>query len=302
MNFFSPIFCIQLTPAQPCRAHSARSRPGRLTMAQLWRATRWAAACHNTHPGHATAHLRTLRPHVTTYAMQTTHTTHLVDHLSPWHCPLQEEALSHALIPLSNSHMTHAKNACLQLGMDTGMDMGMDMGTQRCSASLLTCWISLRSNYPYTQMASTLYSTSVRPVVSSAARVPAASATWWTLSNAYLPNHIHLRHHPSVSLMDAEIVTEIEASAVEVKTAQDTITQVHTSHVQPAVTRAGSAARVEIHAMIPGTPHAIAARQLAGGALTTTWIVTVASWWVEAGGQDGDTHQVMRPWTQPSRN
>lgn len=167
---------MQLTPAQPCRAHSAHFRPERPTMAQLWRATRWAAACHNTHPGHATAHLKTLRPRVTTYAMQTTHTTHLVDHLSPWHFPLLEEALSHALIPLSSSHMTHAKNACPRLGMDTGM--AMDMVTQRCIAFLLTCWISLRSNYPCTQMASILYSTSAQPVGSSAVRVPAVSATW----------------------------------------------------------------------------------------------------------------------------
>lgn len=289
---------MQLTPAQPCRAHSAHSRPERPTMAQLWRATRWAAAYHNTHLGHAIAHLRTLRPRVTTYAMQTAHTTHLVDHLSPWHCPLLEEALSHALIPFSSSHMTHAKNACLRLGMD----MGMGMGTQRCTASLLTCWISLRSKYPCTQMASILYSTNAQSVGSSAVRVPAASATWWTPSSAYSPSHIHLRRHPSVSTMDAEIVTESEASAVEVKMAQDTTTQVHISHAQPAATRVGSAAKAETHAMIPGTPHATAARQLDGGALTTTWIVTVASWWLEAGGQHGDTHQVMRLWTQPSRS
>lgn len=108
--------------------------------------------------------------------MQTINTTHLVDHLSLWHCHLLVEELSHALIPLSSSRMTHAMNACLQLGMDTGMDMGM--GIQRCTAFLLTCWISLRNNYHCTQMASILYSTNAQPVGSSAVRVLAASVTW----------------------------------------------------------------------------------------------------------------------------
>lgn len=115
---------------------------------------------------------------MTTYVMQTMRITHQVAHLSLWHYPLLEEALFHALIPLSSSLMTHVKNVCLQLGMDTAMGMGMDTGTQRCTAFLLTCWISLRSNYLCTQMAFILYSTSAQPVGNSAVRVPAGSVIW----------------------------------------------------------------------------------------------------------------------------
>lgn len=88
---------------------------------------------------------------------------------------------------------------------------------------------------------------------------------------------------------------EEEATEVEGRTAGVTI-QV-TSLVLQGGASLGSVARVET----PGTSQAgaIAAGRQAGGALTTTWTATAATW--SAGAGEG-IPSGMRAWMQPSRS
>lgn len=89
-------------------------------------------------------------------------------------------------------------------------------------------------------------------------------------------------------------------TAVVVRKAVDIIIQERTSLGRPAATKAENGARVETPAMSLEVP-ATAAKQPDGGALMTTWIVTAAFWWVQAGVVEAIPPDT-RPWMLPFRS